>query len=203
MSTPHRLLEQNQAWRTRKQERSPDIFRALAQGQSPDVLWIGCADSRVPPTQIVDGEAGDLFVHRNVANLVHPSDANGMSVVQYAVDELEVSHIIVCGHTRCGGVQAVLSDATEGWLDDWLQPLRTDLEEVLAPGELDGLDEQDRWDRCCEANVQAQVQKLAQTDTVQQAWARGQTLSVHGWLYELGQGRIRDLDTTLAATDFA
>lgn len=185
------------------QDHSPDLFEELPQGQSPDVLWIGCADSRVPPSQIVDCEPGELFVHRNVANLVHEEDPNGLSVLQYAVDELAVSHVIVCGHYRCGGVRAVLSGATTGWLDDWLQPLRTALDDTLGTNALDGLDDQERWDRFCEANVAAQVRKLARTSIVQDAWGRGQELAIHGWIYRLDDGRIRDLEVGVDATTFA
>lgn len=183
------------------QSENPGLFDQLAKGQAPDVLWIGCADSRVPPTQIVDGEPGELFVHRNVANVVSESDPNGMSVLQFAVESLEVRHIVICGHYGCGGVQAVLSDETSGSLSDWLEPLHELVTEHES--ELDGLDEQARWDRACELNVEAQVERIARTAIVQQAWDRGQDLSVHGWIYRLENGRIRDLGVRVDGETFA
>lgn len=197
MTTPQYLLEQNQAWSDRMQAESPALFSDLTEGQSPDVLWIGCADSRVPPTQVVDEGPGDLFVHRNVANVVDEGDPNSMSVVKYAVEALEVSHIIVCGHYRCGGVQAVLEDDTPGVLGEWLAPVRTVVDRHADT--LDSLDEQARWDRSCELNVEAQVQRIAQTSVVQQAWARGQDLALHGWIYQLSDGRLRDLNVEVTA----
>lgn len=201
MSVPEILLQQNQAWAERVHAESPHLFDDLVEGQSPDVLWIGCADSRVPANQVVDCEPGDLFVHRNVANVVSENDPNGMSVLKYAVDVLRVPHIIVCGHYGCGGVRAVLNDETEGVLGHWLQPLR----ELVRrhADELSDLDEQARWDRCCELNVEAQVRRIAQTSFVQAAGAEGQALSIHGWIYQLENGCIQDLDVTLDATTFA
>ena len=179
------------------QAQSPALFEDLAEGQSPDVLWIGCADSRVPATQIVDCGPGALFVHRNVANLIDASDANAMSVLQYAVESLGVSHVIVCGHYGCGGVRAALDDAGDGPLRDWLRPLRDLLEKHT--NELEGLNDEARWDRGCELNVEAQVQNIAHTAPVQQAWEEGHDLTVHGWIYQLDDGRIRDLDVRLDA----
>lgn len=183
------------------QAQFPALFDNLAEGQSPDVLWIGCADSRVPATQIVDCNPGELFVHRNIANLVNESDHNGMSVLQYAVDSLGVSHVIVCGHYGCGGVRAALDNAGEGPLWDWLQPLRTLLNRHAD--ELEGLDDAARWDRGCELNVEAQVQTVARTSPVQRAWKDGEDLRIHGWIYRLENGRIRDLDVSVDAETFA
>lgn len=201
MSTPRRLLEQNRAWSERMQATSPALFDDLAQGQSPDVLWIGCADSRVPASQVVDCDPGELFVHRNVANLVNEWDSNGMSVLQYAVNALEVSHVIVCGHHNCGGVRAVLTDSAEGALRDWLRPLQHLLHQHAD--ELEGLDDQERWDRGCELNVKAQVQNIAQADVVRRGWEEDQDLTIHGWIYQLEDGRIRDLGVSVNATSFA
>lgn len=183
------------------QAQSPELFDELAEGQSPNVLWIGCADSRVPATQIVDCEPGDLFVHRNVANLIDASDSNGMSVLQYAVASLGVDHVVVCGHYGCGGVRAALDEAGEGPLRDWLGSLRTLLDQHTDA--LENLDDAARWERSCELNVEAQVQAIAQTDPVQRAWAEGQDLAIHGWIYRLSDGRIRDLEVTVDAATFA
>jgi carbonic anhydrase len=197
MSTLDALREQNRAWRNRVQSETPQLFETLAQGQSPDVLWIGCADSRVPPEQIVDAAPGDLFVHRNVANVIDADDPNGLSVVQYAVDALEVDHIVICGHYGCGGVQAALTGDTTGPLHEWLTPVRTLVSERQE--DLAGLSEEEQWNRCCEYNVEAQVRRLAQTSIVQNAWERGQSLALHGWIYQLGTGAIHDLEVSVRA----
>ena len=201
MTDPRTLLDRNRAWAERVQAESPNLFDDLAGGQSPDVLWIGCADSRVPATQVVDGAPGDLFVHRNVANLIDESDHNGMSVLQYAVESLGVGHVIVCGHYGCGGVRAALDDAGDGPLRDWLRPLRDLLHQHAD--ELEGLDDAARWNRGCELNVEAQVQRIARTTPVQRAWENGQDLTIYGWIYQLDNGRIRDLDVSIDATTFA
>lgn len=195
MTTPNQLLEQNRDWARRMQTEQPDLFDNLVQGQAPEVLWIGCADSRVPATQVVNAGPGDLFVHRNVANLVVESDPNSMSVLHYAVEALEVPHIIVCGHYGCGGVQAALQGVEDDVLAQWLQPLR-DLIQDRADT-LDRFEEEARWDRCCELNVEAQVRRLARTPVVQQAWERGQDLVIHGWVYQLEDGQIQNLDVSI------
>lgn len=191
MATPTELLENNQAWSERIRASHPGLLRELEQGQSPDVLWIGCADSRVPANQIVGCEPGELFVHRNVANLIVESDPNGMSVLTYAVEALGISHIIVCGHYRCGGVQVVLSESTSGVLSEWLAPVKELVRERSS--DLEGLSAQERWDRCCELNVESQVKQLPQLPVVRRAWEDGQELSIHGWIYQLSDGQIRDL----------
>lgn len=201
MPTPDELLDRNRTWRARMQSDSPGLLRQLADGQSPDILWIGCADSRVPATQIVNCRPGDLFVHRNVANLMVESDANGMSVLTYAIEALGVSDVVVCGHYGCGGVQAVLADSASGVIADWLEPVEDLLREHDA--ELSGLGEEERWDRCCELNVVAQVQRLAELPVVQGAWEDGHELAIHGWIYQLSDGRIRDLDVTVDRRSFA
>lgn len=191
MSTPTELLEQNRAWSERIRASNPGLLRELAEGQSPDVLWIGCADSRVPANQIVDCEPGELFVHRNVANVMVESDPNGMSVLTYAVEALGISHIVVCGHYGCGGVQAVLSDSATGVIEEWLDPVATLVKSHSE--ELSALGGRERWDRCCEMNVELQVERLAEMPVVTAAWEEGQDLSIHGWIYQLSDGQIRDL----------
>lgn len=196
MPTPMQLLKQNRDWAQRVQSEQPALFDTLAQGQAPEVLWIGCADSRVPASQVLGCAPGDLFVHRNVANLVDESDPNGMSVLHYAVEALSVPHIVVCGHYGCGGIQAALEGTDGGVLADWLQPVQ-DLISHNADV-LEGLDDRTRWDRCCELNVGAQVHRIARTPVVQEAWARGQDLTIHGWIYQLKDGHVRDLDVSVS-----
>lgn len=195
MATPHELLEQNRLWSERVSSTSPELFDTLAEGQSPEILWIGCADSRVPASQIVDCAPGELFVHRNVANLMVPSDPNGLSVLTYAVEELEISHIIVCGHYGCGGVKAVLSGSASGVLEQWLEPIEEIVNDASKAVEVGN--DQDRWDRYCELNVEAQVDRLAQMTVVQEAWEDGRDPSIHGWIYRLSDGRIHDLDVSV------
>jgi carbonic anhydrase len=189
------LLANNRAWADRQRRTEPDFFSRLTEIQRPDYLWIGCSDSRVPANEIVGLRPGELFVHRNVANIVHPYDQNGLSVVQYAVDALRVRHIIVCGHFGCGGVQAALGPPVDQPLESWLAPLR-----VLAATHADELaplaDAGARWHRLCELNVQAQVRTVAATPTVRAAWARRQPLTIHGWIYDLHDGLLQDLGVT-------
>ena len=177
----------------------PQLFESLAEGQEPEYLWIGCSDSRVPANLIVDSSPGDFFVHRNVANIVDRTDLNSLSVLQYAVDVLQVDHIIVCGHYRCGGVRAALEAEPHALLDHWLHSIKDDAEEHAE--ELSTLDEEERWDRLCELNVAAQVQNVARTSIVQQAWARGQALAVHGWVYHLDDGHLQALDVHATGRD--
>src|SRR3954462_8213375 len=186
------FLESNRAWARGMVERTPDFFERLRHQQSPKYLWIGCSDSRVPANQIVGLLPGELFVHRNVANVVAHSDLNCLSVLQYAVDVLKVEHVIVCGHYGCGGVRAAYCRSSLGLIDNWLrhvQDVRDRHEHVLA--QID--DEDARIDRLCEFNVIAQVVHVCQTTIVQDAWARGQGLTVHGWIYRLNDGLLRDL----------
>lgn len=191
---PH-LFANNQAWAARQVARDPRFFERLCAIQKPDYLWIGCADSRVPANEIVGLPPGQLFVHRNIANLVRPDDANGMAVVQYAVDYLQVSHLIVTGHHHCGGVQAAFGPAASDPLEGWIAPIRG-LRQRHA-GELDALPDDDaRLDRLCELNVQAQVRALSNLPTVINAWSRGQSLAIHGWVYDLRDGLLRDLQVT-------
>jgi carbonic anhydrase len=195
------LKENNRRWSRRKTEVDPNFFRRLENQQSPEYLWIGCSDSRVPANEIVDLDPGELFVHRNVANLAPPQDANYLSVLQFAVDVIKVKHVMVVGHYGCGGVRAAVDGVRRGLVDHWLHPIR----EVYAANreELEALEDKDRWDRLCELNVIRQVQNVASDVFVQDAWARGQSLSVHGWCYRLSNGLINDLGVTVSNPDEA
>ena len=189
------LKDNNRNWSRRKTEVDPDFFKRLENQQSPEYLWIGCSDSRVPANEIVGLDPGELFVHRNVANLAPPQDANYLSVLQFAVDVMKVKHVMVVGHYGCGGVQAAVDGVRRGLVDHWLHPIR----EVAAQNreELEALDERERWDRLCELNVIRQVQNVASDVFVQDAWARGQSLSVHDWVYRLSNGLVNDLGVTV------
>lgn len=192
MKTLKRLFENNRAWASEISEREPEFFSALARKQSPDYLWIGCADSRVPSTQLVALPPGEMFVHRNVANLVIHTDLNCLSVIQYAVEVLKVRHVIVCGHYGCGGVKAALEGARFGLIDNWLRHVQDVIEKhsrLLARAEGD----EARLDLLCELNVREQVLNVCRTTVVQAAWDRGQELSVHGWVYAIADGLLRDL----------
>ena len=194
------LLDNNARWASQKDAEDPEYFRMLSQQQSPEYLWIGCSDSRVPANEIVDLHPGELFVHRNVANLVVASDLNMLSVLQYAVEILQVRHVIVCGHYGCGGVRAALRRVELGLIDNWLEPLRRlcdqHAEELAACGT-----EAAQADRLCEINVMRQAENVAQTPIIQDAWWRGQAVAVHGWIYGLSDGRLRDLGCTLVGPD--
>jgi carbonic anhydrase len=191
------LLENNRAWAEGIKAHDPQFFRALEQQQNPRYLWIGCSDSRVPATQLVGLNSGDLFVHRNVANVVVHTDFNCLSVLQFAVDVLGVSHIIVCGHYGCGGVEAAMQSLQLGLIDNWLrhvQDVMHNHEDLLA-GVSDG---KQRLNRLCELNVIEQVLNVSRTTIVQNAWGRGQELAVHGWIYGIGDGLLRDLEICIA-----
>ncbi|WP_374574035.1 carbonic anhydrase [Phenylobacterium sp.] len=190
------LKAKNRAWAQGKLSVDPGFFKRLEGQQSPEYLWIGCADSRVPANEIVDLDPGELFVHRNVANLAPPQDANYLSVLQFAVDVLKVKHIMVVGHYGCGGVAAAVDGQRRGLVDHWLHPIR----EVAANhrAELDAIPHQhDRLNRLCELNVVRQVKNVASDVFVQDAWARGQKLSVHGWVYSIADGLVTDLNVTV------
>lgn len=200
MATPTDLLEQNQAWAARVEREQPDLFDELVDGQAPDYLWISCSDSRVPASQIVDCDPGDLFVHRNIANRIDHSDLNGLSVLQFAVEVLQVSHVVVCGHYQCGGVQAALGHTDNGLLDNWLRPIKRLCHQRQS--ELEDLEDEDaRWNRLCELNVLDQVHNLAASTIVQKGWQRGQDLTIHGWIYDLADGQIHNLDADISSPD--
>ena len=196
MKDLHRLLDQNRAWAENIKASDPDFFQTLAKQQTPRFLWIGCADSRVPSTQLAGLKPGEMFVHRNVANLVVHTDFNCLSVMQYAVDVLKVEHIIVCGHDGCGGVKAAMSNLQFGLIDNWLRHVQDvfhEHEEQLTKIP----DEDERVDRLCELNVIEQVRNVGRTTIVQNAWQRGQELVVHGWIYGLQDGLLRDLGVSI------
>jgi carbonic anhydrase len=200
MKDLNRLLEQNRAWAENIKASDPEFFQTLAKQQSPRYLWIGCADSRVPATQLVGMVPGEMFVHRNVANVVDHTDFNCLSVMQYAVDVLKVEHIIVCGHDGCGGVKAAMDNLQLGLIDNWLRHVQDVLHEheaLLA----DMKDEDKRLDRLCELNVIEQVVNVSRTTIVQSAWQRGQDVVVHGWIYGLENGLLRDLGISIDNPD--
>lgn len=185
------LLENNRAWAANRESQTPGIFSEQASGQSPEFLWIGCADSRIPPNTITGLQPGELFVHRNVANLVTPNDPNLLSVLHYSVLALKVKHIILCGHYGCGGVKHAIDGQPFGIVDQWVQPIRElalKKTETLAP-----LNDQAHFDRLCELNVIQQVENLRQTATVLEAWKGGQSLAIHAWIYQLKNGQLKNL----------
>ena len=195
-----RLFENNREWARRITERDPEFFQSLQVQQSPRYLWIGCADSRVPANEIVGLRPGELFVHRNVANVVVHTDLNCLSVLQYAVDVLNVEHVIVCGHYGCGGVRAAYLKSSLGLIDNWLrhvQDVRERHDQLLQQG----VDEEARMDRLCELNVIDQVRHVCDTTIVQDAWRRQQPLAIHGWIYALRDGLLRDLRCSATSVD--
>ncbi len=200
MKNLKRLLDQNKAWAKGIKASDPEFFQTLAKQQSPTYLWIGCSDSRVPATQLVGMVPGEMFVHRNVANVVVHTDFNCLSVIQYAVDGLKVEHIIVCGHHGCGGVKAAMSNLQYGLIDNWLRHVQDVLH--VYETELSQIeDESKRLDRLCELNVIEQVVNVSRTTIVQNAWQRGQELVVHGWIYGLEDGLLRDLEISIDSSE--
>jgi carbonic anhydrase len=192
----NKLLENNKEWVARKIKQDPDYFNRLANGQKPPVLWIGCSDSRVPANEIIGAEPGEVFVHRNIANMVVHSDMNLLSVLDYAVNVLQVKHIIVCGHYGCGGVQTAMTNKHVGIIDNWIRHIKDvyrfhqkELNEIK--------DEKERFNRFVELNVMEQVLDLAKTSIVQGAWESGQEVHVHGWVYDVKDGLINDLKITI------
>lgn len=190
------LFDNNRTWSERIRRSDPEFFARLSQQQRPQYLWIGCADSRVPANEIIGLLPGEVFVHRNIANVVVHSDLNCLSVMQFAVDVLQVEHIIVCGHYGCGGVSAALENRRVGLADNWLRHIQ-DVHAKHEPRVAAIADAAKRVDHLCELNVIEQVANVCQTTIVQDAWSRGQALSVHGWVYGLKDGLLHDLDTTI------
>jgi len=191
------LKAKNRAWAEGKVATDSDFFKRLERQQTPEYLWIGCADSRVPANEIVGLDPGELFVHRNVANLAPPQDANYLSVLQFAVEVLRVKHILVVGHYGCGGVAAAVDNQRRGLVDHWLHPIREGWHDYRQ--ELEALpNEHARLNRLCELNVIRQVRNVATDVFVQEAWARGQELHVHGWVYAIADGLVQDLDVTIS-----
>jgi carbonic anhydrase len=200
MRVLNHLFLNNRAWADGIHRQDPEFFERLSRQQSPAYLWIGCSDSRMPANQIVGLAPGEMFVHRNVANVVVHTDLNCLSVIQFAVDVLKVRHVIVCGHYGCGGVFAALRSEKLGLIDNWLRHVRDVRERHRLL--LDALrTEAERHERLCELNVVEQVVHVSQTTIVQDAWARGQTLSVHGWIYALRDGLLRDLEICATRPD--
>jgi carbonic anhydrase len=199
-STLSNLLQRNRTWSEAMRAEDPEFFSRLVSQQAPQYLWIGCADSRVPANEIVDLLPGELFVHRNVANVVVHSDLNCLSVLQYAVDVLKVKHVMVVGHYGCGGVEAALKNQKLGLINNWLRHVQDVAHKYDAElaREFEGAA---RNDRLCELNVIEQVVNVAQTTVVEAAWERGQELSVHGWVYRLANGLVRDLRMSVSSTD--
>lgn len=198
MRTLSQLFANNRAWAAQMTRENPEFFRHLSQQQTPGYLWIGCSDSRVPSNQIVGLLPGEMFVQRNVANLVIHTDLNCLSAMQFAVEVLRVEHIIICGHYGCGGVRAALRDEKSGLIDNWLRHVQDVRWKHRA--ELDLLrTETERHDRLCELNVIEQVVNASRTTIVRDAWSRGQSLSVHGWIYDIGDGLLRDLGICVTA----
>ena len=187
-----KILDNNKKWVENKLAISPEYFKNLADGQNPPLLWIGCSDSRVPANEIIGAEPGEVFVHRNIANMVVHSDMNMLSVLDYAVNALKVKHVIVCGHYGCGGVKAAMGNSSIGIIDNWIRHIKDVYR--FHQQELDAItDEKERFNTFIEINVKEQVMDLAKTSIVQNAWKNGQELSLHGWVYGLNDGYVTDL----------
>lgn len=190
------LLENNKEWVASKLQQDPEFFKDLAKGQQPPLLWIGCADSRVPANEIIGAKPGEVFVHRNIANMVLHTDMNMLSVLDYAVNALKVKHVIVCGHYGCGGVKAALGNQSIGIIDNWIRHIK-DVYRFHAD-ELDAIEDEDlKFDTFVEVNVKEQVLDLAKTSIVQAAWRSGQELYLHGWVYGVASGLVKDLNVNI------
>lgn len=197
MESLETLLENNRRWAGRQLADDPQFFERLVNQQTPQYMWIGCSDSRVPANQITGLSPGQIFVHRNVANLVVQTDFNMLSVLQFAVDVLKVKHVIVCGHYGCGGVRAALGNQRHGIIDNWLRHIRNIARR--SADELEGLDEEASVDRLCELNVEANARNVARTTIIEDAWGRGQEVDIHSWIYSLATGRIAVLADPIMA----
>lgn len=194
------LIDNNRKWVEQKLAMDSEYFAKLAKGQQPPVLWIGCADSRVPANEIIGAQPGEVFVHRNIANMVIHTDMNMLSVLDYAVNALKVKHVIVCGHYGCGGVQAAMGNQSIGLIDNWIRNIKDVYR--FHQKELDAIsDEQERFDRFVEVNVKEQVLDLSKTSIVQAAWKSGQELHLHGWVYGIGTGLVKDLEVNVNSDD--
>ena len=191
------LFERNVAWANEIKEKDPDFFAQLSKQQAPEYLWIGCSDSRVPANQIVALPPGEVFVHRNIANVVVHTDLNCLSVIQFAVDVLKVKHIVVCGHYGCGGIKAAMNNEEHGLIDNWLRHIK-DVDRFHTE-ELDALEHHDRLNRLCELNVLEQAANVCNTSVVQNAWKNGADLSVHAWIYSITNGLLRDLNLSVSS----
>lgn len=194
------LFDRNREWAEEIKAEDPEFFSKLSKQQAPEYLWIGCSDSRVPANQIVNLLPGEVFVHRNIANLVIHTDLNCLSVIQYAVEVLKVKHVIICGHYNCGGVKAAMESYEHGLIDNWLSHIR-DTKRIYR-SEIDALDsEQKQLDRMCELNVIEQVNNICQTTVVQNAWKNRQDLTIHGWIYGIKDGILQDLNVCITGPE--
>ena len=194
------LFQNNRTWANKMRESDPEFFNKLSKVQTPEYLWIGCSDSRVPANQIIGLMPGEVFVNRNIANLVVHSDLNCLSVIQYAVDVLKVKHIIVCGHYGCGGVKAALDNGDNGLIDNWLRNIKDVYR--LRQAEIDACaTDAEKHSRLCELNVVEQVANVCYTSIVQNAWKSGQPVTVHGWIYDIGDGVLKDLDVCITGPE--
>lgn len=200
MKSLKHLLDANREWADRIKAEDPRFFEKLSAQQNPEYLWIGCSDSRVPSNQLLNLLPGEIFVHRNVANVVIHTDLNCQSVIQYAVEVLQVRHVIVCGHYGCGGVKAAMTDRQHGLIDSWLRNIK-DIYHNNRKRFVDIESDEQRVDLLCELNVLTQVANVCHSTTVQNAWARGQELHVHGWIYSIRDGLLKDLDRTITGPD--
>ncbi len=199
MRTLSYLFDRNLTWATSVRKKDPDFFSKLSRQQAPEYLWIGCSDSRVPANEIVDLPPGEVFVHRNIANVVVHTDLNCLSVIQYAVDILKVKHIIVCGHYGCGGIKAAMEDHEHGLIDNWLRHIKDVIR--FNAKELNGLTREEKLDLLCELNVREQVTNVCNTTIVQNTWKQGGELSIHGWIYNIENGILKGLDTRATSSD--
>ena len=187
------LLKSNKEWVTEIKERDPEYFTRLSQQKAPKYLWIGCSDNRIVPNQIINTQPGEVFVHRNIANVVLEADINCLSVIQYAVEVLNVKHIILCGHYDCGGVKAVLENNDYGILEKWLSQIKDVFR--FNSEKFQGLNHENKIDLLCEMNVKEQVKNICETAIVRKAWEEGKELTVHGWIYSIKNGLLKNLDT--------
>lgn len=197
MNTLKHLFDRNLAWANEIKEKNPEFFSQLSKQQAPEYLWIGCSDSRVPANQIVNLPPGEVFVHRNIANVVVHTDLNCLSVIQFAVEVLKVKHIIVCGHYGCAGIKAAMENEEHGLIDNWLRHIK-DVSRFNAK-RLNGLDQDKKFDLLCELNVIEQVTNVCNSTMVQNAWKNGAELSVHGWVYSIENGILKDLNASYSA----
>ena len=193
------LFENNRKWASQISQTNPSFFSKLAQQQNPEFLWIGCSDSRVPANEIIGLLPGELFVHRNVANLVIHTDMNCLSVLQYAVEILKIKHVIVCGHYGCGGVKAALESEPHGLIDNWLRHIR-DIHQRRGSDLLQFSTEEERINRLCELNVIEQVKNVGNTTIIQEAWQRNQKVTIHGWIYAISDGLLKDLNACISSS---
>jgi len=194
LKTLKHLFENNLEWAASIKEKDPNFFTQLSKQQSPEYLWIGCSDSRVPANQITNLQPGEVFVHRNIANIVVHTDLNCLSVIQYAVEVLKVKHIIVCGHYGCGGIKAALENHEHGLIDNWLRHIKDVIR--FNKSKFDELTHENKLNLLCELNVKEQVKNICSTTIVQNAWKEGKKLSIHGWIYSIDNGILKDLDSS-------